>query len=99
MSIEQQTVGETEIKVTRETTIRLQEILASTGKATTLEKEATRLLIFGRRKGNRKRMNLTTSLWEPFSVENFKKRTMKKISKNGYEEEVRHCTSHIRINT
>ena len=69
--------------MTTETTIRMQESHTSMGNSKTVEKEATRLLIVRRRKGNRKTMTLATSSLEPYSVENFKKRTTKKISKNG----------------
>ena len=83
MAIENQTVGETEIKTTTETSIRLQESPASTGNATPVEKEATGLLIVGRRKEKRKTMILTTSSWEPHFVEKYKNITMNKISNNG----------------
>ena len=45
---EHQTVGETRTKI--KTSIRLQEIPASTGNATTVERDTTGLLIVGRRK-------------------------------------------------
>ena len=50
MATDCQTVGETEIKTTTETIIRLEENPAPTGNATTVEKEATVPLIVGRRK-------------------------------------------------
>ena len=61
MATELQTVGEIATKMTIEKTIRLQESPASTGNATTAEKESTRLLIVGQRKKNRKTMTLTNS--------------------------------------
>ena len=54
MSTERHNVGETEIKMTIEMTIILQEIPASTGNETTVEKEVTWLLIVGQIKENRK---------------------------------------------
>ena len=83
MDTECQTVGETTTIITTEGTIRPQEIPTSTGNATTAEKEVTRLLIVGRRKEKRKTMTLKISLWDPHSVEKFKKITMKKTPKNG----------------
>ena len=50
MAIERRTFGKTAPKMTTETTIKLQEIPASMGNSTTVEKEATMLLIDGRRK-------------------------------------------------
>ena len=70
-----------------------------TGNAKTVEKEATRLLIFGRRKERRKTMASTTSLWEAHSMDNFKKKTMKKTSENGQETAEYHHISHIRRET
>ena len=69
--------------MTIEMTIILQEIPASTVNATTAEKEATRLLVFGRIKEKRNIMTSTTYSWDIYYVYNFKKKTMKKISKNG----------------
>ena len=62
---------------------RLQEIPTSTGNAATVEKEVTGLMIFGLRNKKRKTMTLTTYSWDPNSVKNSKKITMKKILKNG----------------
>ena len=39
-----------------------------------------------------KTMMSKTFLWEPHSVENFKKMTTKKITKDVRDTEVRHCT-------
>ena len=64
-------------------TIRLQEIPVSTGNATTVEKEVTRLLVVGKRKENRNNMTSTTYLWEQHYAERYKKRKMKKIPNNG----------------
>ena len=54
LDTERHNVGETEIKTTTETTIRLQESPASMVNATIVVKKATRLLIVERRKENRK---------------------------------------------
>ena len=53
------------------------------GGSTNVGKEATGMLIVGRRKQKRNTMISTTSLWEPHYVEKFKKRTMKNILNNG----------------
>ena len=63
---ERQTVGET--KTTTETIIGLQEIPASTGNATTVEKEVTGLFIVGRIKEKRKTMTSTNDSQEPNSM-------------------------------
>ena len=76
---EPQTVGGTAIKMKIETTIRLQEIPASMGNAINVKKEATGMLIFDQIKKNINTMMSTTSSWEPYYVEKFKKRTMKNI--------------------
>ena len=65
MATDCQTVGKTEIKMTTEMTIILQEIPNSMGNVTTAEKEATWLLIVVQRKEKKKNMTSTTSLWEP----------------------------------
>ena len=83
MVTEPQTVGEITTRMTTETKRRLQESPASTGNTKTVEKEVTRLFIFGQRKENRKTTKLTISSWEPHSAENSRKRTMNKIRKNG----------------
>ena len=83
MATERQTVGETSIKITTETTIRLQEIPASMGNAKTSEREATRLLNVWKRNVKRKNISSTTSLWDTHYVEKCKKRTTKNISNNG----------------
>ena len=53
------------------------------GNETTVEKDVTRLLIVGQRKEKRNTITLKTSLWDPHSVENFKKIKTKKITNNG----------------
>ena len=83
MATERQTFGETATKITTETTIRLKETPASTSNAKTVEKEATRLLIVGRRKEKIKTTTSTTYLWEPQSLEKFRKRKMNMIPNNG----------------
>ena len=83
MSTERQNVGETEIKMTIKMKIILQEIPTSMGNETTVEKDVTRLLIVGQRKEKRNTITLKTSLWDPHSVENFKKIKTKKITNNG----------------
>ena len=86
--------GETAIKYTTSKTTTITENPASTENATTLEKEDTGLLIVGLRKGKINIMTLTTSLWEPHSVENFKNTTTKKIMNNVWETAVCYCTLH-----
>ena len=54
MDIKRQTVDETAIIMTTETTIRLQESPASTGNSKTVAKEATEMSIVGQRKEKRK---------------------------------------------
>ena len=71
-------------KKTTEMIIRLQEIPNLTRNATTVEREATRLLIFWRIKEKRKTMMLKTSLWDPNYVEKYNKITTKEILKNGW---------------
>ena len=99
MDTERHTVGETAIKMTTETTIRLKESTASILNTITVVKEATGLLIFVERNENRNTMTSTTSSWEPHSVEKFKKRIMKNISNNVLKTAVHHCILHIKINT
>ena len=62
IATECQTVGESAIKMTTEKKIRLQEIPASTGNTTLVEKEATGLFIVWKIKENIKTMPSTTSL-------------------------------------
>ena len=62
IATECQTVGESAIKMTTEEKIRLQEIPASTGNTTLVEKEATGLFIVWKIKENIKTMPSTTSL-------------------------------------
>ena len=83
MSTEVQNIGEIEIKMTTETKIILQEISYSMGNITTVEKEATGMLIVGQIKKNRKTMTLPNSLWEPDYVETLKKKRMMNMLKNG----------------
>ena len=64
-------------------TIRLQEVPVSTGNATTVEKDVTRMLIVGRSKEKRKKMTSKAYFWEAHSVEKYKEKTTKKIPKNG----------------
>ena len=75
MATECQTVGETK------TTIRLQEIPASTGNATSVEKQTTGMLIDGRRKEKRKTMTSKTYSWDQHYVEKSNKITTKNILK------------------
>ena len=95
---ERHTVGETEIKMTTETTTRMKESPASMGNAITVGKEATGLLLVGRITEDKNTITLKTSYWEPYSVENFKKRTMKNMSNNCSEAAVHHHILHIRRN-
>ena len=99
MATERHTVGETASKPTTETTMRLQEIPTPTGNSRTVEKEDTRMLIFGQRKENIKTMGSKTYLWDPRYVEKFRKRKMKKILNNSWEKAARRHISHIRRET
>ena len=79
MATECQTIGETKTK--KETTIRLQEIHASTGNATSVQKQATGMLIDGLRKEKRKTMTSKTYSWDQHYVEKSNKITTKNILK------------------
>ena len=83
LATERHNFAKTEIKMIIEMTIGLKEGSASIGNTSTVGKKATGLLIVRQIKKKRKTMNSTTFLWEPHSVDKFKKITTKKISKNG----------------
>ena len=94
-----QNVGEAAIKMTKEKTTRMQEILDQMGNAINVKKEARGLLIVGQKKENKITMTSTTSSWEPHYVGKFKNRTMNNIQNIGQETEVCHHILHIKIKT
>ena len=92
MATERHIYGETAIKETTTETTTITEESDSAEDAKTVGKQDTGLLIVGWRKVKIKTMMSKTFLWEPHSVENFKKMTTKKITKYVRDTEVRHCT-------
>ena len=77
--------------MTIETTKIITETPASTENATTVGKETTVRLIVGRRI-KRKKMNPTTYLWGPQSVDKYQNMTKTKTPKNGWETAEHHRT-------